>query len=44
MSLETQTAEIVTEDSLDYETVLDKIKKTGKTVKAGQADGVAKDV
>ena len=44
MSLETQTAEIVTEDSLDYETVLDKIKKTGKTVKAGQADGVPKDV
>jgi copper chaperone len=44
VSLETQTAEIVTEDSLDYSTVLEKIKKTGKTVKSGQADGVSRDV
>lgn len=44
VSLETQSAEIVTEDSLNYETVLEKIKKTGKTVKSGQADGVTRDV
>ncbi|KAF2799058.1 putative iron/copper transporter Atx1 [Melanomma pulvis-pyrius CBS 109.77] len=44
VSLETQTAEIVTEDSLNYETVLEKIKKTGKTVKSGAADGVERDV
>jgi copper chaperone len=44
VSLETQTAEIVTEDSLDYPTVLDKIKKTGKTVTAGEADGEKRDV
>ncbi|KAH7389583.1 heavy metal-associated domain-containing protein [Phaeosphaeria sp. MPI-PUGE-AT-0046c] len=39
VSLETQTAEIVAADSLDYETVLEKIKKTGKKVKSGEADG-----
>lgn len=44
VSLETQTAEIVTEDSLDYDTVLEKIKKTGKTVKSGEADGSPRDV
>ncbi len=44
VSLETQTAEIVTEDSLDYDTVLEKIKKTGKTVKSGEADGTPRDV
>jgi copper chaperone len=44
VSLETQSAEIVAEDSLDYNTVLEKIKKTGKTVKSGQADGVSRDV
>jgi hypothetical protein len=44
VSLETQTAEIVTEESLDYETVLEKIKKTGKTVKSGEADGSPRDV
>lgn len=44
VSLENQTAEIVAADSLDYETVLEKIKKTGKTVKSGEADGEAKEV
>ena len=44
VSLETQTADIVTEDSLSYETVLEKIKKTGKTVKSGEADGSPRDV
>ncbi|KAF2692231.1 putative iron/copper transporter Atx1 [Lentithecium fluviatile CBS 122367] len=44
VSLETQTAEIVAEDSLTYDTVLEKIKKTGKTVKSGQADGTPRDI
>ncbi|KIX04939.1 uncharacterized protein Z518_05810 [Rhinocladiella mackenziei CBS 650.93] len=40
VSLDTQTADITTEDSVSYETVLEKIKKTGKTVNSGEADGV----
>lgn len=44
VSLETQTAEITAADSLDYETVLEKIKKTGKTVKSGEADGEPRDI
>jgi len=44
VSLETQTAEITAADSLDYQTVLEKIKKTGKTVKSGEADGAPMDV
>ncbi|PNS14867.1 Metal homeostasis factor ATX1 [Sphaceloma murrayae] len=44
VSLEKQTAHIVTEDSLDYATVLEKIKKTGKQVKSGTADGVVQSV
>ncbi|KAF1997521.1 putative iron/copper transporter Atx1 [Amniculicola lignicola CBS 123094] len=44
VSLESQTAEIVAEESLDYDTVLEKIKKTGKTVKSGEADGTPRDV
>ncbi|KAF1921941.1 heavy-metal-associated domain-containing protein [Ampelomyces quisqualis] len=44
VSLETQTAEVVTAESLDYETVLEKIKKTGKKVKSGEADGLERDV
>ncbi|ORX92896.1 heavy metal-associated domain-containing protein [Clohesyomyces aquaticus] len=44
VSLETQTAEIVTEENLEYSTVLEKIKKTGKTVKSGEADGSPMDV
>jgi hypothetical protein len=44
VSLETQTAEIVTAESLDYDTVLEKIKKTGKKVKSGEADGEPREV
>ncbi|KIW52241.1 hypothetical protein PV05_07894 [Exophiala xenobiotica] len=40
VSLDTQTADITTADSVSYETVLEKIKKTGKTVNSGEADGV----
>jgi len=39
VSLDSQTADIVTEPSVDYNTVLEKIKKTGKTVNSGEADG-----
>ncbi|KEF57183.1 uncharacterized protein A1O9_07373 [Exophiala aquamarina CBS 119918] len=44
VSLETQTADITAEDSLSYQTVLEKIKKTGKTVNSGEADGVSQPV
>ncbi|THV78467.1 hypothetical protein D6C84_00946 [Aureobasidium pullulans] len=39
VSLDSQTAKVVTEPSLDYNTVLEKIKKTGKKVNSGEADG-----
>ncbi|KAB8542105.1 hypothetical protein FH972_025568 [Carpinus fangiana] len=39
VSLETQTAQVVAEPSLEYSTVLEKIKKTGKAVTGAQADG-----
>ncbi|EOD47940.1 hypothetical protein K490DRAFT_67078 [Neofusicoccum parvum] len=39
VSLDTQTAEVVAADSLDYDTVLTTIKKTGKKVNTGEADG-----
>jgi len=44
VSLDEQTAHIVTGQELDYATVLEKIKKTGKKVNAGKADGVAQSV
>jgi len=44
VSLDTQTANIITEDGVDYTTVLEKIKKTGKKVNSGEADGVVKAV
>ncbi|KAH9876350.1 hypothetical protein J1614_004230 [Plenodomus biglobosus] len=44
VSLETQTAEVIAVDSLPYETVLEKIKKTGKAVKSGEADGEPRDI
>jgi copper chaperone len=44
VSLETQTAEVVAAESLDYDTVLEKIKKTGKKVKSGEADGEPREV
>ncbi|MCJ1283600.1 Cytosolic copper metallochaperone [Xylographa opegraphella] len=39
VSLESQTAEITAETSLEYDTVLGKIKKTGKKVNSGEKDG-----
>ena len=39
VSLDSQTATVKTEESLDYSTVLEKIKKTGKKVNSGEADG-----
>ena len=42
VSLETQTAEVVAADSLSFDTVLEKIQKTGKKVKSGEADGEEK--
>lgn len=44
VSLDSQTATIKTDESLDYSTVLEKIKKTGKAVNSGEADGVAQTV
>ena len=44
VSLDKQTAHVVTEESLDYATVLEKIKKTGKKVNSGEADGVPQAV
>ncbi len=44
VSLDTQTADVVAEESLAYETVLSTIKKTGKTVKSGEADGEVRSV
>ncbi|KAL9136227.1 MAG: hypothetical protein Q9175_002575 [Cornicularia normoerica] len=38
VNLEAQTADVYT-DSVPFDTVLEKIKKTGKTVKAAEADG-----
>jgi copper chaperone len=44
VSLDTQTATVFTEPSLDYQTVLKTIKKTGKKVNSGEADGEPKSV
>jgi copper chaperone len=44
VSLESQTAEVTAADSLSYETVLEKIKKTGKTIKSAEADGEPKEI
>ncbi|KAF2210073.1 hypothetical protein CERZMDRAFT_45952 [Cercospora zeae-maydis SCOH1-5] len=44
VSLETQTAEITTDDTLSYAQVLEKISKTGKKVNSGEADGVPQSV
>ncbi|KAL4814009.1 heavy metal-associated domain-containing protein [Aspergillus spinulosporus] len=44
VNLNSQTASVVTDASVPYETVLATIKKTGKTVNSGEADGEAKDV
>lgn len=39
VSLASQTAEIVTDDSVPYLTLLEKIKKTGKRVNSALEDG-----
>lgn len=39
VSLENQTANVVTDESVPYATVLEKIKKTGKKVNSAEADG-----
>lgn len=39
VSLDTQTADVIADESLSYEQVLEKIKKTGKIVNSGEADG-----
>jgi len=44
VSLETQTATVKTEENVGYATVLEKIKKTGKEVQSGEADGVLQSV
>ncbi|KAK7920755.1 hypothetical protein PG985_008777 [Apiospora marii] len=44
VSLDKQEAIVVAEPGLDYETVLRTIKKTGKTVKSGEADGESKSI
>jgi copper chaperone len=44
VSLDTQTATVHAEPSLDYETVLKTIKKTGKAVNSGEADGEVRSV
>lgn len=44
VSLDTQTADITAEESLDYTTVLEKIKKTGKKINSGEADGVVQAI
>ncbi|RDL37997.1 Uncharacterized protein BP5553_05430 [Venustampulla echinocandica] len=44
VSLDTQSATIVTEPSLSYEKVLQTIQKTGKKVTGGEADGEKKGV
>ncbi|PLB44062.1 putative heavy metal ion transporter [Aspergillus steynii IBT 23096] len=44
VSLDSQSALVTTEPSLSYETVLVTIKKTGKAVTGGEADGQAMSV
>ena len=44
MSLDKQTADVTTDESVDYSTLLEKIKKTGKTINSGEADGVSQPV
>ncbi|KAI0601794.1 hypothetical protein F4775DRAFT_539245 [Biscogniauxia sp. FL1348] len=44
VSLEKQEALVVAEPALDYETVLRTIKKTGKKVNSGEADGETKSI
>lgn len=44
VDLAAQTAEVNADEGLTYEAVLEKIKKTGKKVNAGTADGEERSV
>lgn len=44
VNLDAQTATVTTVSGVSYETVLATIKKTGKAVNSGEADGEAKSV
>ncbi|KAL5334067.1 heavy metal-associated domain-containing protein [Aspergillus crustosus] len=44
VSLDSQTANVIAEPSLPYETVLATIKKTGKKVNSGEADGLVREI
>jgi len=44
VSLDSQTATVVADAALPYDTVLATIKKTGKTVNSGEADGASMSV
>ncbi|KAB5582394.1 hypothetical protein GE09DRAFT_1211043 [Coniochaeta sp. 2T2.1] len=44
VSLENQTATVVAGPDLPFETVLQKIAKTGKTVNSGEVDGVSHSI
>jgi len=44
VNLESQSATVTADPSLSYEKVLETIKKTGKAVKAGEADGISMSV
>ncbi|KAL2891291.1 copper chaperone [Ceratocystis lukuohia] len=44
VSLEKQTATVVAEPTLSYETVLATISKTGKKIKAGRANGEERSI
>ncbi|KAL2160197.1 hypothetical protein VTH06DRAFT_1853 [Thermothelomyces fergusii] len=44
VSLESQTATVIADESLPYEKVLRTIAKTGKKVNSGEADGVPQSV
>ncbi len=44
VDLKGQTANVEAEESLSYEKVLETIKKTGKKVNSGEADGEEKSV
>ncbi|KAH8677888.1 hypothetical protein BX600DRAFT_506886 [Xylariales sp. PMI_506] len=44
VSLEKQEAVVVAKDELEYTTVLKTIKKTGKKVNSGEADGEARSI
>ena len=41
VSLDSQTADVYADEGLEYETVLEKIKKTGKAVTGATRDGEA---